>query len=48
MRIVDAAVLPAVTRANTNLPVIMMAEKMADVMLGRPPLSPIAQPGASA
>jgi choline dehydrogenase len=48
VRIVDAAVLPAVTRANTNLPVIMMAEKMADVMLGRPPLSPIAQPGASA
>jgi choline dehydrogenase-like flavoprotein len=41
LRIVDASVLPQVTRANTNLPVIMMAEKMSDVMLGRAPLAPI-------
>jgi len=36
LRIVDASVLPAVTRANTNLAVIMMAEKTADALLGRP------------
>lgn len=45
LRIIDASVLPAVTRANTNLPVIMMAEKMADTLLGRPALAPITQPG---
>ena len=41
LRIIDASVLPQVTRANTNLPVIMMAEKMSDVMLGKPALTPI-------
>jgi choline dehydrogenase-like flavoprotein len=42
-----ASVLPQVTRANTNFPVIMMAEKMSDVMLGKPALAPISSDGGA-
>jgi choline dehydrogenase-like flavoprotein len=44
LRIVDASILPNVTRANTNLPVIMMAEKMSDRLLGKAPLAPMSDP----
>ena len=34
LRVVDASVFPVVPRANTNFPVLMVAEKIADAMLG--------------
>ena len=32
LRVIDASVMPTVTRANTNLTTIMLAERMADRM----------------
>ena len=40
LRVVDASVMPYVTNGNIYAPVMMLAEKAADIILGKTPLAP--------
>ncbi len=40
LRVVDASAMPYVTNGNIYAPVMMLAEKAADLILGNTPLPP--------
>jgi choline dehydrogenase len=44
LRVVDASAMPYVTNGNIYAPVMMLAEKAADLIVGTPPLPPEAVP----
>ena len=43
LRVVDASAMPYVTNGNIYAPVVMLAEKAADLIRGNTPLPPIEQ-----
>ena len=44
LRVVDASAMPYITNGNIYAPVMMLAERASDVILGDEPLAPLPFP----
>ncbi|WP_234839188.1 GMC oxidoreductase [Sinorhizobium medicae] len=40
LRVCDSSIMPTIPRANTNLPTLMIAERMADLMKANSSMEP--------